>query len=190
MKWQPFFNFVIMANADIPFPSTLGKLETQTLGELIIWHFSVWSILMKWQPFFNLFIMTDTDIPFPLTLRKLETQTLGGLLIWNFSVQSILMKWQPFLGGLSLHLNHLIASRTGNYDWPFGTLPFGLFGWNLDTRDLETYPRTYSGHFQFLTIPGPFEYFSENGWSQKIKVFLMKERSLPPYRFSFRRRGP
>ena len=32
---------------------------------------------------------------------------------------------------------------------------------------------------QFLTIPGPFEYFSENGWSQKIKVFLMKERLLP-----------
>ena len=63
-----------------------------------------------------------------------------------------------------------------------GTLPFGLFGSNLDTRDLETYPRTYSGHFdicQFLMIPGPFEYFSENGWSQKIKVFLMKEQSLP-----------
>ena len=32
MKWQPFFNFFIMANADIPFPSTLGKPETQTLG--------------------------------------------------------------------------------------------------------------------------------------------------------------
>ena len=28
---------------------------------------------------------------------------------------------------------------------------------------------------QFLMILGPFEYFSENGWSQKIKVFLMKE---------------
>ena len=59
--------------------------------------------------------------------------------------------WQPiavsFLGGLSLHLNHLIASRAANYDWPFGTLPFRLFGLNLDTRDLETYPRTYSGHF-------------------------------------------
>ena len=27
---------------------------------------------------------------------------------------------------------------------------------------------------------GPFEYFSKNGWSQKIKVFSMKERSLPP----------
>ena len=52
-----------------------------------------------------------------------------------------------FLGGLSLHLNHLIASRSANYDWQFGTLPFGLFGSNLDTMDLETYPRTYSGQF-------------------------------------------
>ena len=42
----------------------------------------------------------------------------------------------------------------------------------------------------FLTIPGPFEYFSKNGWSHKIKKFLMKEWSLPPYQFSFRRRGP
>ena len=33
---------------------------------------------------------------------------------------------------------------------------------------------------QFLTIPGPFEYFSENGWSQKIKVFSMKEQLLAP----------
>ena len=47
----------------------------------------------------------------------------------------------------SSHLNHLIASCMANYDWPFGTLRFGLFGSNLDTRDLETYPRTYSGHF-------------------------------------------
>ena len=52
-----------------------------------------------------------------------------------------------FLGGLSLHLNHLIGSRMTNYDWPFGTLPFKLFWSNLDIRDLETYPRTYSGHF-------------------------------------------
>ena len=28
---------------------------------------------------------------------------------------------------------------------------------------------------QFLMIPWPFEYFSKNGWSQKIKVFSMKE---------------
>ena len=57
-----------------------------------------------------------------------------------------------FLGGLSLHLNHLIESRVANYDWPFGTLPFGLFGSNLDTRDLDIYPRTYSGHFWNMSI--------------------------------------
>ena len=57
-----------------------------------------------------------------------------------------------FLGGLSLHLNHLIASCMTNYDWPFGTLPFGLFWSNLDTRDLERYPRTYSGHFWNMSI--------------------------------------
>ena len=58
----------------------------------------------------------------------------------------------PFLGGLSLHLNHLIGSRVTNYDWPFGTLLLGLFGSNLDTRDLETYPRTYSGHFWNMSL--------------------------------------
>ena len=56
------------------------------------------------------------------------------------------------LGGLSLHLNHLIASRMANYNWPFGTLPFGLFWSNLGTRDLETYPRIYSGHFLNMSI--------------------------------------
>ena len=57
-----------------------------------------------------------------------------------------------FLGGLSLDLNHLIASSMANYDWPFQTLPFGLFESNLDTRDLKTYPRTYSGHFSNMSI--------------------------------------
>ena len=76
---------------------------------------------------------------------------------WDSHLSAVLMAYRmavhdstgfsPFLGGLSLHLNHLIASHTANYDWPFGTLPFGLLGSNLDTRDLETYPRTYSGHF-------------------------------------------
>ena len=43
---------------------------------------------------------------------------------------------------------------------------------------------------QFLMIPGLFEHFSENGWSQKIKVFSMKEQLFDPYWFSFRRRDP
>ena len=70
-----------------------------------------------------------------------------------------------FLGGLSLHLNHLIGSRVTNYDWPFGTLPFGLFGSNSDTRDLETYPRTYPGHFWHMSL------FDD---SRAIWVFLRK----------------
>ena len=76
MKWQPFFNFFIMADSDIPsalrkldsdipFPLTLGKPETQTLGGSVIWNFSIRSILTKWQPFFNFFIMANGDIPFP-----------------------------------------------------------------------------------------------------------------------------
>ena len=40
-----------------------------------------------------------------------------------------------------------------------------------------------------LMIPGLFEYFSERGCSQKIKVFSMKEQLLPPYQVSFRRVG-
>ena len=80
-----------------------------------------------------------------------------------------------------------------NYDWPFGTLAFGLFGqiwtqWTL--RHILGPILVIFEICQFLTIPGPFEYFSGNGWSQKIKVFSMKEQSLPPYWFSFRRRGP
>ena len=52
-----------MADAYIPFPSTLGKPETQTLGGSVIGNFSIQSILKKWQPFFNFFIMADADIP-------------------------------------------------------------------------------------------------------------------------------
>ena len=54
--------------------------------------------------------------------QKMETFSLKEPFAWEF------------LGGLSLHLNHLIESCVTNYDWPFGTLPFGLFGSNLDTR--------------------------------------------------------
>ena len=70
----------------------------------------------------------------------------------DMQMNSLNYNFNFLLGGLSLHLNHLIASRTANYDWPFETLPFGLFWSNLDTRDLETYSRTYSGHFWNMSI--------------------------------------
>ena len=65
-----------------------------------------------------------------------------------------------------------------------GTLPFWAFLLKFGHKGTL---RHILGHIlvifeicQFLMIPGPFEYFSENGWSQKIKVFLMKERSFGP----------
>ena len=85
----------------------------------------------------EVFILPDTDVGIGVGVGQCE-HTIKRLTY---------LICTAFLGGLSLYLNHLIASRVANYDWPFGTLPFGLFGSNLDTRDLETYPRTYSGHF-------------------------------------------
>ena len=61
---------------------------------------------------------------------------------WNMSI----FRWLKF----TLKPPYSIAHD--KFDWPFGTLSFGLFCSNLDTRDLETYPRTYSGHFWNMSI--------------------------------------
>ena len=66
MKWQPFFNFFKMANADIPFLLTLRKPETETfLWGVSNLNFSIWHIFTKYLPFFNFFIMADVYILFP-----------------------------------------------------------------------------------------------------------------------------
>ena len=80
-----------------------------------------------------------------------------------------------FLGGLSLHLNHLIAQRMSAPYWPFGTLSIGIFLSNLDSRQLETSLMTYYSHFdicQLLATPGPFEYFGQNWVSSENQSFL------------------
>ena len=84
MIWWLFFIFFIMANIDILFPLTLGKPDTQTLGNFTFFHtIDIYKMVVilhffhnsqcwysKWCPFFNLFIMADADIPFPVTLRN------------------------------------------------------------------------------------------------------------------------
>ena len=52
-----------------------------------------------------------------------------------------------FLGGLSLHLNHLIAERVSAPYWQFGTLPIGIFLSNLVSGQLETSLMTSYCHF-------------------------------------------
>ena len=59
-----------------------------------------------------------------------------------------------FLGGLSLHLNHLIAWHMGIFFWQFGTLPIGILLTNLDSRHLMTSPRTLLGQFWHMSIFG------------------------------------
>ena len=39
----------------------------------------------------------------------------------------VLVDARRFLGGLSLHLNHLIGQRVSAPYWQFGTLPIGIF---------------------------------------------------------------
>ena len=59
--------------------------------------------------------------------------------------------WQilkcAFLGGLSLHLNHLIAERMSAPYRQFGTLPIGIFLSNLVSGQLETSLMTSYCHF-------------------------------------------
>ena len=52
-----------------------------------------------------------------------------------------------FLGGLSLHLNHLIAEQVSAHYWQFGTLPIGIFLSNLVSGQLETSLMTSYCHF-------------------------------------------
>ena len=59
-----------------------------------------------------------------------------------------------FLGGLSLHLNHLIASQVGICYRQFGTLPIGIFLSNLDSRQLDTSLMTSCGHFCHMSTFG------------------------------------
>ena len=98
----------------------------------------------------------------------------------------------PFLGGLSLHLNHLIVSHAVNYNWPFGTLPFGLFGSNLDTRDLETYPRTYSGHFGNMSLFRWFKFTLKPPYSiahDKLRLAIW-DTSFWTFWLKFGHKGP
>ena len=92
-------------------------------------------------------VITPKTAPFSTTTcGVISKSNIFAISLTSYRPQTKFVKVM-FLGGLSSHLNHLIASHVANYNWPFGTLLFGLFGSNLDTRDLETYPRTYSGHF-------------------------------------------
>ena len=79
-----------------------------------------------------------------------------------------------FLGGLSLHLNHLIVERMSTHYWQFGTLSIGIFLSNLVSGQLETSLMTSYCHF--WRLQGHLSILAKIGCLQKIKVFSMKEQ--------------
>ena len=70
--------------------------------------------------------------------------------VWTSSIVCMF----DFLGGLSLHLNHLIAERVSAPYRQFGTLPIGIFLSNLDSGQLETSLMTSYCHFWNLSTFG------------------------------------
>ena len=66
------------------------------------------------------------------------------------------------------HLGHLLLDFLAQI-WTQGTLTY-ILGPILVIFEI----------YQFLTIPGPFEYFSENGWSQKNQSFLDEGAIVTP----------
>ena len=101
------------------------------------------------------------------------------ILVWNSwsscRVHNPLFQNYHFLGGLSLHLNHLIASRLGICYRQFGTLPIGIFLSNLDSRQLDTSLMTSYGHFWHM---------SNFGDSRAVLILLPKYGALRKSKFS------
>ena len=78
-----------------------------------------------------------------------------------------------FLGGLSLHLNHLIGSRMRISFGSFGTLPIGILFSNLGSGQLMTCPRTLFGQIWNMSL------FDD---SRAVRVIMPKYR---PFRKPF-----
>ena len=80
-----------------------------------------------------------------------------------------------FLGGLSLHLNHLIQSRAEISYWLFGTLPIGLLLSNFSQdslRHLLWHLMTNFEICQLLATPGLFEYLGQKPRCSENQFFL------------------
>ena len=90
-----------------------------------------------------------------LSFHKLTIKHLFNVFIKPFSLDLFnILGFLYFLGGLSLHLNHLIQSRMEISYRLFGTLPIGLLLSNLDSRQLKTSPMTPYDQFWNMSTFG------------------------------------
>ena len=81
-----------------------------------------------------------------------------------------------FLGGLSLHLNHLIAECMSAHYWQFGTLPIGIFLSNLVSGQLGDISYDILllllKFVNFWWLQGRLKYFGQNWVSSENQSFL------------------
>ena len=78
MKWQPFFNFFIVANADIPFQLTLRKPETQTLREVSNLNFFCMIDINKIAAIFQFFDNGRCWYSISVDTQKTRDPNFGG----------------------------------------------------------------------------------------------------------------
>ena len=76
-----------------------------------------------------------------------RVQPSGKCTSGHYTSAQEIKKPTQFLGGLSLHLNHLIAKRVSTPYRQFGTLPIEIFLSNLVSGQLETSLMTSYCHF-------------------------------------------
>ena len=133
----------------------------------------------------RIFLMLRTySATIPYSQGSTWTRKLLLPRIFSEQIHLTVMISKQFLGGLSLHLNHLIAERVSAPYWQFGTLPIGIFLSNLVSGQLETSLMTSSYDIllsllkfvNFWQLQGRLSILAKIGCLQKIKVFLMKER--------------
>ena len=140
----------------------------------LLWKWK-WILMRPWR-------LCKSIIPPPPTGTWISkpffwsTTTLGFVSVLGSTLTS-----PSFLGGLRLHLNHLIGSRMTNYDYQFGTLPFGIFWSNLDTWTLRHILGPILVIFDichFLRIPGLFGYFQKMDALRKSKFSQWRSNRL------------
>ena len=120
------------------FTSQLMSNQTTKMGQI--------SIEINGNIYFSQFWHGENFLNFAQCFRC-ENVSTKGKNIWR-------NQYSSFLGGLSLHLNHLIAERMSAPYWQFGTLPIGIFLSNLVSGQLETSLMTSYCHFWNLSTFG------------------------------------
>ena len=145
--------------------------------------------LRQWGKFWWYIIFTKTTQNVNKLLAILMTLTCKlkiDISTFEFYHAKLIFRWFKFT------LKPPYSITCGKLRLPFGTLPFGLFGSNLDTRDLETYPRTYCGYFGNMSLFRWFKFTLKPPYSithDKLRLVIW-DTSFWTFWVKFGHKGP